>query len=177
MRNLQLCIGAALVIGVLSTSVFAQPSERDEQRVASEATRNAKSQQPKSSEKSGPPNDAIIDTLGEHKVFADQRGTLIVNVFDAPPCLLYTVAYHDKKGGIKNLKQAMKGDGWFVLVNASDMWVFDGSTAKLIQLTSDEESDELKAKTVAQFPAILSKAPKQFVDRLPAELRKQLGKE
>lgn len=57
---------------------------------------------------------------------------------------------------------------------ASNLWDYDGqATVRLVQLMSVEDSGGLSDKTAQEFPAILRAAPKPFVDRLPAELRKQ----
>ena len=57
---------------------------------------------------------------------------------------------------------------------ASKLWGYDGqSTVRLIQLMNVEGSRGLSDKSAQEFPAIMRAAPKPFVDRLPADFRKQ----
>ena len=170
-------INVALVVFALCGPQSAQAGEPGEQRTANNATQRGRAPQPEAAGKAESPDFAIINTPGEHTLFADQRGSVIAHVYEAPPCLLYKVSFRDEKGVLTKgpwpLGPLRKGDAWFMYAKAPELWVFDGENAvQLVQLMSVEDSRGLSTKTAKEFPEIMNAAPKPFLDRLPAELKK-----
>lgn len=178
MKKPRIGITVALVGFALSNPQSVQARERDEQRIANNAAQSGRAQQPEADGKAKSADVAIINTPGEHTVFGDERGSVIVHVYEAPPCLLYKVSLRVEKGVLTKgpwpLGPTQKVDGWFMYGKAPDVWVFDGEdTVQLIQLMSVEGSRGLSTKTAKEFPEIMNAAPKPFLDRLPAELKKK----
>jgi hypothetical protein len=177
MKKQRIGMTVALVVFALCNPQSVQAGEHGEQRIANNAAQSGRAQQPEADGKAKSPDVAIINTPGEHTLFGDQRGSVIVHVYEAPPCLLYKVSMRDEKGVLAKgpwpLGPTRKVDGWFMYGKAPDLWVFDGEdTVQLIQLMNVEGSRGFSTKTAKEFPEIMNAAPKPFLDRLPTELKK-----
>ena len=170
MKFQHILAGAAIMVAAWTAPRFATPAERDGTRLAP----NVRPSPAKAAAEAEPPEANIITTLGEHELFADDRGVVSVRVYEAPAGLLYTVSFRDEQGVLtKGPWPLQKPDGWSMVARAPELWAFDGHAVRLVQLMSVGASRGLSDKAAQEFPAILRAAPKPFVDRLPAEFRKQ----
>lgn len=171
MKPRHILAGTAIMVAAWTAPRFATPAERDGTRLAP----NVRPSPAKAAEDAEQPDATIITTLGEHELFADDRGAVFARVYETPAGLLYTVSYRDEQGVLtKGPWPLPKADGWTMVARAPELWVHDGhTTVRLIQLMNVEGSRGLSDKTAQEFPAILRAAPKPFVDRLPADFRKQ----
>lgn len=64
-------------------------------------------------------------TLGEHELFADDRGAVFARVYETPAGLLYTVSYRDEQGVLtKGPWPLRKADGWIMHARALQRSIF-----------------------------------------------------
>lgn len=171
MKPRHILAGTAIMVAAWNVPRSATPAQPEGTRLAP----NVRPSPAKAAEDAEQPDATIITTLGEHELFADDRGVVSVRVYEAPAGLLYTVSYRDEQGVLtKGPWPLPKADGWTMVVRAPELWVYDGqATVRLIQLMNVEGSRGLSDKSAQEFPAIMRAAPKPFVDRLPADFRKQ----
>ena len=170
MKPRHILAGTAIMVAAWSAPRFATAADRDGTRLAP----NVRPSPAKAAAEAEPPDATIVTTLGEHELFADDRGTVFARVYETPAGLLYTVSYRDEQGVLtKGPWPLRKADGWSMVARARELWGYHGHAVRLVQLMNVEDSRGLSDKTAQDFPAILRAAPKPFVDRLPAEFRKQ----
>lgn len=176
MKPRHILAGTAIMVAAWNVPRFATPAQPEGTRLAP----NVRPSPAKAAEDAEQPDATIITTLGEHEWFADDRGVVSVRVYETPAgLLLYTVSDRAGQGELtKGPWPLPKADGWTMVVRGPELWVYDGhTTVRLIQLENVEDSRGFSVKSAQEFPAILRAAPKPFVDRLPAEFRKQAAAE
>lgn len=170
MKTQSILAGVAIMMTAWNGAQFAALAEGEGTRLAP----NIRPSPARAAAAAESPDATTITALGEHELFADDRGAVVVRVDETPAGLVYTVSLRDEQGVLtKGPWPLRKADGWMMVARASELWVFDGhDTVRLVQLISVEDSRGLSDKTAQEFPAIMAAAPKPFVDRLPAEFRK-----
>ncbi|GDX11762.1 hypothetical protein LBMAG57_35340 [Verrucomicrobiota bacterium] len=117
----------------------------------------------------------VIEKEGDHQISADDRTALIAAVHAEDGGLRYAVSVQRKDKSRAALTQAPKKlcKGWFMVADGPSVWVFDGDQA--IELFNREYVDDtpgIESRTAKEFPDIMKRAPKLFVDRLPPAMRK-----
>jgi hypothetical protein len=112
MKFQHILAGAAIMLAAWTAPRCATPAERDGTRLAP----NVRPSPAKAAAEAEPPEATIITTLGEHELFADDRGVVSVRVYEAPAGLLYAVSFRDEQG--------MTSDGKTIHVHRSGLAVY-----------------------------------------------------
>jgi hypothetical protein len=114
----------------------------------------------------------IITSTGEFPLF---NGLVTVKIFQTSGGgIRYTVAHRNANGTETMGPQAKairKGPPWCIFVeDANNLWVFDGERDVMLVEYSGIHTT---VSGLASVPDLLRRAPRQFLDRLPAELRRE----
>jgi hypothetical protein len=155
MKRMFLGIAGAIVVGTVTGCVAGRMSNTPVGPVVKEATAQA----------------SVINTLGKHALFANERTSFSADVYTQASDLLYTVSVQnaDKRrvNTLANGPWPLR-HGWFMVVEGPSLWVFDGDKAvRVVKLTYVDQTPGLDERTAKEFPEIMKNAPKAFLDRLP----------
>ena len=112
----------------------------------------------------------FISSIGSFELFSKQ---ITVNVFETQDNRInYTVRRRETNGVETVGPQAQpiaKDRPWFIYpASASEIWIYDGDKDVLLMEFSDKHT---AVSDIASVPDLLQRAPPQFSNRLPADLK------